>query len=344
MTDFQISLAIIGFLIVMGVVAFNRWQEHQHRQRLERDTGPTFGSHVPPPVAPSELRQEPTITKPAEIAPTSPIPVLTLTGIDAKLNYVVNMDASDAVPTDHIKSAFTERVFNRRILWQGYNENTHQWDAINMPGRYQRISFAVPLVDRLGAINEHELDEFYSVVKTCADKWMGVIDLPSKQDALHRAKELDEFCMLADVSVGINIIPAEKNDFSVAKISQVARSFEMQQVNDREFCRLDERGNETYKLSISGAPEEPELDATAHGLTFIFDVPLVASGLDAFDEMLAYARVMASTLSGSLVDDNRHVLTDAGIEKIRQQLSEIYSVMNKEDIPPGSERAISLFS
>ena len=340
MSDLQISLGILGFFVIAGVVGFNRWQERKHRQRLENSFSPAISGGTP--FAPrSDVRQEPTISAPV---PTEPSAELLPATIDTKLNYVISLDAAEFIPTEHVKMIFSEHGFNRRILWQGFNESTRQWDPLNVPGRYQRLSVGVPLVDRLGAINENELQEFYGLIKELAEKWMAVIDFPSRQDALQSAKELDEFCMLADVSVGINIIPSSGEAFTLEQISEVAASIDMQKVRENEYHRLDDNGVEVYTLSTLGFLNDPENPTSTHGLTFLFDVPLVSNGLDAFDEMLAYARVAAGTLSGLLVDDNRRALSDAGIEKIRQQIGEIYSAMQKEQIPPGSPRAVSLFS
>lgn len=340
MNDLQISLGIVGFFIIAGVIGFNRWQERKHRQRLENSfSRPDPGTTSLPPTY--ESRREPTIN--VSISP-EPLAELASATIDTKLNYVVSVDAAEFIPTEQLKLVFSEHGFNRRILWQGFNESTRQWDPLNVPGRYQRLSIGVPLVDRLGAINDNELQEFYGLIKALAEKWMAVIDLPSRQDALHSAKELDEFCMLADVSVGINIVPTSGEAFTLQQISELAFSIDLQQVRENEYHRLDNNGIEIYTLSTLGFLNDPENPTSAHGLTFLFDVPLVANGLEAFDEMLAYARVAAGTLSGLLVDDNRRTLSDAGIEKIRQQISEIYTAMEKEQIPPGSPRAVSLFS
>ncbi len=344
MNDLQLSLIIVGFFVVVGVVGFNRWQEQKHRQRLE----PHFKSPAVDVLLTSQasspgVRQEPTITKLPE-SPAELPPALSSDGIDGKLNYVINMEAAEAIATEHLKNVFNEQGFNRRLLWQGYNEDTQRWDPLSFPGRYQRICLAVPLVDHLGAINENELEEFYGLVKGVAEKGMAVIDLPDKPEALQRAKELDQFCMLTDVSVGINIIPASEAAFSVKKIAELALSFGMHQGRENEFQRLDDHGVAIYRLSISGFLNDTGTPMATHGITYLFDVPLVANGLDVFDEMLAYARVMAGNLPGLLVDDNRRVLTDAGIEKIRQQISEIYATMEEQEISPGSARALSLFS
>ena len=45
-----------------------------------------------------------------------------------------------------------------------------------------------------------------------------------------------------------------------------------------------------------------------------------------------------------LCDDNRAMLNDSGLEKIRNQLRTIYEAMEQRGIPAGSETARQLFS
>ena len=38
MTDLQISLIGIGIAIVIGVIAYNKWQEYRAKKHVERET------------------------------------------------------------------------------------------------------------------------------------------------------------------------------------------------------------------------------------------------------------------------------------------------------------------
>jgi hypothetical protein len=49
-------------------------------------------------------------------------------------------------------------------------------------------------------------------------------------------------------------------------------------------------------------------------------------------------------VGGLLVDDNLRPLTDTGIERIRQQLTQIYGRMESKGVPAGSDLALRLFS
>jgi hypothetical protein len=60
--------------------------------------------------------------------------------------------------------------------------------------------------------------------------------------------------------------------------------------------------------------------------------------------MLAIGAELAKQLGGTLVDDNRVQLSDSAVRAIQQQLQSIHARMEARGIPPGSERALRLFS
>ena len=68
------------------------------------------------------------------------------------------------------------------------------------------------------------------------------------------------------------------------------------------------------------------------------------NGLKAFDRMVAVSRSMSDSLDGMLADDNRVMLSDTGLDKIRNQLRSIYAAMEQRGIHPGSPLALRLFS
>lgn len=343
MSELQISLVIIGLFIIVAVVIFNRWQEKKHRKLSRSDYKPPHGSGVREAASPLAVRQEPSFSAAVErtASTPSPLPPLNHHEIDTKINYVVTMELAEPISHEVIKGALAISGFSKPILWQGYNEDFLQWEPIFYAGSYNKIALGIRLADPFGALSETELDEFCRLTERLAGEWMAVVEMPDRIEALQRAKELDEFCMLVDVSVGVNVIPSSGGGFAVAEVEAWARAEGMEKAGAGVFNALDENNIIAYSLNIS----PPEHDAeTAHVVTFVFDVPKVAEGLDVFTHMLGRANALAKSLSGAIVDDNRRPLSEAGIDKIRQQIAEIYIKMEEQDILPGSMRAVSLFS
>jgi FtsZ-interacting cell division protein ZipA len=66
--------------------------------------------------------------------------------------------------------------------------------------------------------------------------------------------------------------------------------------------------------------------------------------LKVFDRMLAMSRQFADSLDGVLADDNRQLLSDAGLDKIRVQLRGIYAAMQAKGLAAGGACALRLFA
>ena len=62
-----------------------------------------------------------------------------------------------------------------------------------------------------------------------------------------------------------------------------------------------------------------------------------------FDEMVAVAQYAASELSGELRDPDGGEIGESGVEKIRQQITDITELFHRAGIVPGSEEALRLF-
>ena len=72
-------------------------------------------------------------------------------------------------------------------------------------------------------------------------------------------------------------------------------------------------------------------------------MPHVPDPLAVFDEMIAVAQYAASELSGELRDPDGGKIGESGVEKIRQQVTDIEELFHRVGIVPGSEEALRLF-
>jgi FtsZ-interacting cell division protein ZipA len=79
-------------------------------------------------------------------------------------------------------------------------------------------------------------------------------------------------------------------------------------------------------------------------VTFQIEIPKVSNCEQVFNQMIAIAQKMSSSLNASLVDDNQKPLGDLQIEKIRQQLKVIHATMVARGIMPGSPSSMRLFN
>jgi hypothetical protein len=79
-------------------------------------------------------------------------------------------------------------------------------------------------------------------------------------------------------------------------------------------------------------------------LTLLLDVPCVAPARDGFGAMVKCAKDLTLRLDATMVDDFEQPLLDSTLEEIAGQVKDFYTEMEAADIPAGSTRALRLFS
>lgn len=412
MNELQVSLLAIGVVVIIAVLAFNRWQERKYRRQAEK----RFSSHHDdillkeeplrervepmldamhengidlanesgqdsqpawnPPVAEGaedagESMAEDTSypeAEPVEIAtePASfeaepelePVPVQTQASLseaalepDASTEYVATLSAGDPISAHALVLVLQQLKFaGKPLRWLGQRRHQTSWEDVAQaaPGtEFVKLAACMQLADRNGPVRIEELDAFCDMAQAVAANLYAVIDCPDKQAALVAATDLDQFCADVDVLIGFNVISRDGAPFAGTKLRGLAESTGMKLMPDGSFQYLDDHGAQLFSLgNLESAPfSAGEMkNLSTHGVTFLFDVPKAAGGVQAFNQMLLAARQFVGPLSALMVDDNRRELTDAGIDKIRQQLVAIYAKMEQRGISPGSPRSKRLFA
>ncbi len=373
MSDLQIGLAMLGVVIVAGVLAFNWWQERQFRQRGEQTFsgrhddvllghGGPSASAAPLPESRSqrdfdeprieprmEPRMEPRLEPESSVQEQAAAPmVLGMDAPRAEIDFIAELRAEAFIAPDSLGGLLEELpALTRRIRLGGLNQATMSWEAIKPSGRYSSVRVALQLVDRSGVVNEQQLRSFVEAVRNLAAPVAATAEIPELAPALEHAAALDEFCADVDVLVGINVIANNGQIFHGTKIRALAEASGLQLQAGGVFRFHDEQGNPLF--SVDNQQAEPFVadrirNITTPGITFLLDVPRVANGLRVFDKMLSMSRSFADSLDGTLADDNRALLNDGGLERIRAQLRAIYAAMEQRGISAGSPLALRLFS
>lgn len=366
MNELQIALIAAGGLVVAAVWAYNLWQERRHKQaaekifkgdqvdvllggqatddardsrRVEPSSPPTGDERIEPAMSASIDDDEPAgPPPPAEWA-------------DAIADCTLRMDFTQAVAAPELwaAQAVWAGSLAKPLTWQGWDEAAGQWRRLSAhdAGRYVHVAVSLQLADRQGPVGANDLDNFLGGAHAVAQKFSGRVELPQRQDILDHATALDGFCASVDVQLGVNVVESAGGDFPGTKLRGLAEAAGLGLQADGRFHAVDERGEDLFTLGNLGA-ELFDADTlrtlTTHGLSLMLDVPRVADGPAAFDRMVGAARQMAQALGGTLVDGQRHPLTDHMIAGIRSKIGEIQQQMDANQIPPGSPRALRLFS
>lgn len=315
----------------------------------------TLDPQTPVPVAPSvaAIREPAPVPRPAATpapvraasAPTMAAPA----PYDELIEYRVRLQG-DGILANVFADAFNQlRGLGKAVRWHGLPVAAAGWEEIHpwRDAHYQQVVVTLQLADRNGAVTEEQLSALCSTLAVVANAHGLRIACDDAADALERAQSIDRFCVDVDVLIGLNVVARGEGTVSLARIVREAEAGGMVLGPDGVFQLIDSRGEPLYALCNHDA--EPFLgdvheDQTSQGVTLQFDVPRVPDGLKVFDGMVAFGRRLANEVGGILVDDNLRPLTDAGIDKIRAQLMQIYERMEARGVPSGSRRALRLFS
>lgn len=395
MSDLQVSLIIIGIIVIVAVAVFNWLQQQRYRrevqaafdhehddilldthngdepfQRIEPkfnkkmssdsaldtltqpgdkvDLRPieTKKTSISPPPAHSTINIAQTSTA-SNFATTSP-----LLDYDSNTNYIVNIRSDSVITNTHIAKLLQRKFdFEKPVYWLGQQDKNEPWEEISNESNvdsdgYRHLKGCLQLADRAGSISEVNLSKFRDLVIDFASKVNAAAECPDIVSTHEKAVMLDKFCADVDVMIGINIISKDDGAFVGTKIRALAEASGFRLETDGLFKYRDESNNILFTLNnYESSPFLPEnmKSLTTHGVTFLLDVPRVPHGERVFDQMTHLAKIFSNTLGGIVVDDNRVPLSDSGIQKSKQQLLEIQTLMKKNHINAGSPSALRLF-
>ena len=361
MKDLQISLLVIGAVVVAAVWGFNLWQERQLRRRTEKAFAREHRDVLLEGSGGKSMeRVEPSMngdSQPAVVAdpkslvqqavPQARPPVVAST-IDPVIDFVVEVSLPEPAMGDELYDHLSGLLaaYGKGVMVAGFNEVGGEWLDASAGGSFMRLRYALQISDRSGCIPLDALVAFRDAVVTWADVHGGQYEHPETKGVHANAAQLDEFCADVDIAIGINVVAGEGAAISGLRVAELAEKCALMLDSKGRFFAAGGQGAVTYTLE--NHEPMPFVTNQLHelqtsGITFLLDVPRVADALTAFDAMLATARIFGAELNGLLVDDNRNALSDAALAAIRKQLEGILVKMQAGRIEAGGARALRLF-
>jgi len=384
MSDLQIGLLVLGLIVIASVVAFNWFQEKRFRQRAEhgfrRPEADVLLGHEPP----RETSREPTIATqdridphlgsqlrehqedetddpvPGQPVPTAaafetdqPAPFTTSTVSvpmpDPKINYVAEIRAGEVLPANVIQTLDAMlRATGRKCELFGFDYNQQAWVPISDAEKwYTSIKVFVQLVDRGGAITRDQLENIADLLRDQAKEVSAICEAPDIDEAMTTALSLDDFSLEVDIIVGLSVAARPGQVLHGTQLRALAESNGLKLDATGVFVMPDGHGGAMFSMDNqeSNPFRAEELkNLKTRSVTFLLDVPRTDQGIKVFNKMVAVSKQFADSLDAVLCDDNRAILNDSGLEKIRNQLRKIYETMDQRGIPAGSKTARQLFS
>ncbi|HMV16657.1 MAG TPA: cell division protein ZipA C-terminal FtsZ-binding domain-containing protein [Zoogloea sp.] len=358
MSELQMGLIGAGGAVVLGIFAFNKWQERRQRKLAEppvptepQASGtaarggeariePVLGAATPRPVA---ARPAPT-AGPRRVPPPLPAEV------DERADCVVRVESIEPVQGSRLLQAAAQHLqgIAKPVRWFGFSDHDNRWETLDgAPGHgYHWICAALQLVDRRGPVSEGDLSAFCGGLQRMCDIFMGIPSLPVKAEALDRATELDRLCAGVDIQIGVNVV-ARELPIPGTKLRGLAEAAGLELGTDGCFHARDDLGLSQFVLSnlepVRFVAEEMR-GLSTQGVTLTLDVPRVADGVKVFDRMMTVAQQLAEALNGAVVDDNRTPFGDKAAGLIRAQIEQFQVQMGEQGIAPGSTLARRLFA
>lgn len=376
MSELQLSLIIVGLIVIAGVYLFNLRQEMRLRRQLEEtadqaaeevlvaegpaavdlpdaETGPriepsfTGAARTADPELPSiSLEPRVAVAEPAAAVHEPPLPA----GVKAPaVDYRAELAGGSPLRTD-LRARLERELggIGKPIRIEVREGGEGPW-VVAEPGveAVGPTRIALQLADRRGPVSAAQLARFREIVDGIAAELGGTVSYDDEAAALAQAVELDGFCADNDVVIGLNIIPGDVTGLSGTKLRALAESSGFTLAADGAFHLHDEHGTALIALaSMDGVPLEASSikHLRSQGVTLLIDVARVADGRQTFRRMTELARHFAQGLNGTVVDDKRAPLSAAGLDKIAGQIDAIQAALRAGGIAPGSPLALRLFS
>ena len=323
--------------------------DHERRE-------PHLPDMPPAPELPPELKPVAAFVPAAEPLPVPPkdgpqLSALPALWADPLMDCIVDFSTAEPIPAAAVWAAQATWAgeMNKPLRWLARGSSTADWQLVHAhdAGSYAQWAASLQLVNRHGAISDREVACFIDGVAQVATEVGAAIDLPESDETVMHAVELDAICAAVDIQFVLHIVEASGGVFAGTKLRGVAEASGLTLANDGCFHARDQDGIDLFTLCNMGQERlEPESikSLATHGMTLSLDVPRVADGAVAFDQMLASARQLSKALGGILVDAQRAPLAEAMITGIRAKTIELQQTMRDAGIEPGSTRALRLFS
>lgn len=364
MSDLTVSLAILGGVVLAGMVAHGAWQI--------RRAGPKRAAR-PDLVSPSESRQsiEPSfdhmdsmltasneasssdpstdLKKSAEpsLAPARRLSLRLDALIDAIAPIALEAPISGEMLLSHLPAS--RRAGSKPMLIEGLNAQNGEWEFAQPGQRYSEIQAGVQLANRTGALNNIEFSEFAQKVLLLADALGGMADVPDMLDTTARAKELDVFASEHDAQLAVHL-RARGAAWSVGYIAQHARRHGFVPGAIAGRLVLPAQGEEgapailTMTFDAQAALADDPNQAAVRDVTLGFDVPQTDPLSQPFVAWQASAQALSLGMDASVVDDNDQPLSAEGFAAIGRELVRLYEALSQRDMAAGSALARRLFS
>lgn len=383
MSTLQLSLAILGGLVLVAVVAYNAWNNHRN--------APKRAQPQPEPVVPDpqEVRLEPSLDAaleeppawsaapppqrdpfegndpaPVAVAPAGAAPAASAASagpatpsayerklqLDPLLDAMASLLVESLVPGELAQAAMppSRRAGSKPFAIEGFNAASQQWEVPQPGHRYMAFQAGVQLANRTGALTQIEFSEFVSKVQAFADAVNAAPEFPDMQHEVARARELDQFAMEHDLQISF-VLRAQHSAWSPGYVQQCAARL--------GFVLAPQPGRMVLPNNLPGLPpllslsydplaaQAEDLNQSAvRDVGLSLDVPQVEREAQPYGRLREVAEALCKAMDGVLCNQEGQPLPTMALDAIVGDLELLYDQLDARELAAGSALARRLFS
>jgi FtsZ-interacting cell division protein ZipA len=385
MTELQASLIAIGAVIVVGVIAYNKWTEwraknsvenafsdmpddvlmgggnaqqsphddtaHEHRDD-EHDHGAydeyhqqhdQHDSNEHGHVDHTDEEDHHATAQTAHAARAEPLEFLHATAktspLDPVVDCIIPLALEHPLRGEKIIAAFQSLRFVGNKLVQVIGETEKgNLEPVAHGGAYHSLQVGVQMASRLSPLSELEYSELVLGLNNMGDELGSMPDIPDMSQVISDARRLHQFIQEFDVQLSVNV-RSKGMPWLVATMRPALQRQGLDLRPDGRLIMSDGDGGLLFSISMNATPA----DDSTKMMTLLLPVPMVESQRQAFEAMTAFAKSLASRLSGEVIDDSGQPLNDASLDAIAAQVKDFYHAMEDYGVTAGSSAAKRLF-
>jgi hypothetical protein len=368
MSNLQLGLAVLGGLLLAGLLAFNTWQARKSTPRKAADAPPSTQQNLTEPL-PSEFRREPDLNLTEaenEASVASSIAndkghldksdgtrnLYKKAGLNASIDAIAVLRLAAEVTGDALLAVMpgSRRVGSKPFAIEALHRSSREWESPRPGQRYTSVRVGVQRANRHGALNEIEFSEFVVKTQALGDALKATPEFPDMREEVARGRELDQFASTNDAQLGFTL-RATQASWSPGYIHQCAlvQGFLPGNLPGRMvlLSKLPDAGTApVLTLAYDNHAvfaDHPDREALRE-VSVLLDVAHVSPDEQPYQRMLDVIEALGQEMDGLVTDDAGQPLSQEAMALIGTDIDAMYDALAAAGLAAGSPLARRLFS
>ncbi|MFW8566738.1 cell division protein ZipA C-terminal FtsZ-binding domain-containing protein [Orrella sp. 11846] len=357
MSELQISLIVLGIIVILGVVLYNGWQDRRMRKSMEKhlpavDEDPLLSEGSTEDLS----RREPGLSrlglqKDDLDAPEEPVsgeasepleagaPVVEP---DPLVESVILLEFITPLSGERLLAVLREipEIATKPVRFFVQTEDGGLRMTIAPKTQYISLQLAVLLADRAGPLGPEDWSKVWGLASDLGETLEARVLGPDPDEVVAKAAGLDATCAQLDMQVSLNLV-LERSASPEQVYSQAESMGFMATASGLAW--IDEDGIENFVLTrTDGQPFDA--NRPLDRLSLLLDVPRSHAKDKPFSHMTDIAVELAQRLQAVVVDDQDQPLVPGAEKAIDAHLIKLYQDLEIVGLQAGSERARRVFA